>query len=131
MTTTTTTTTTVTHDPVNHPSHYTSHASGIECLVVTRQLGFDTGNAVTYVWRRHDKGTELQDLQKSAFYLRDALANSLLSLGVPAPAAHLLRQVADADPDPLAVKFYRAAAEMRWRDAESAVQQLIDRLSPE
>ena len=123
--------TTTTHDPVNHPSHYTSHPSGIECLEVTRQLGFDAGNAVKYVWRRHDKGTELQDLRKAEFYLRDALVNSLLSLGVPTPAANLLRQVAGADPDPLAAEFYLAASEMRWRDAESTVQHLISRLVPE
>ena len=39
------------HDPVNHPSHYTSHPSGVECLAITRHLPFGIGNAVKYVWR--------------------------------------------------------------------------------
>ncbi len=120
-----------THDPVNHPSHYTSHPSGVETLEVTRQLSFDCGNAVKYVWRRGDKGTLLQDLRKAAFYLNDALRNSQLSMGVPAPAAHILDQVATVEPDPLAAKFYRAVAEMRWLDAESVVQQMINQLDPD
>lgn len=65
------------HDPVNHPSHYTSHPSGIECIGVTRMLGFDLGNTVKYVWRRGDKGNPAQDLDKSLFYLDDAV-NHLL-----------------------------------------------------
>jgi hypothetical protein len=120
-----------THDPVNHPSHYTSHPSGVETLEVTRQLSFDCGNAVKYVWRRGDKGTLLQDLRKAAFYINDALNNSQLSMDVPAPAAHILEQVAAVEPDPLAAKFYVAVAEMRWLDAESVVQQMINQLDPD
>lgn len=120
-----------THDPVNHPSHYTSHPSGVETLEVTRQLSFDCGNAVKYVWRRGDKGTLLQDLHKAAFYLNDAIRNSQLSMGVPASAARILEQVAAVEPDPLAAKFYLAVAEMRWLDAESAVQRMIDAIDPD
>jgi hypothetical protein len=119
------------NDPVNHPSHYTSHPSGVETLEVTRQLGFSCGNAVKYVWRRADKGTPVQDLRKAAFYINDALHNSQLSMGVPAPAAHILEQVAAVEPDPLAAKFYVAVAEMRWLDAESVVQQMIDAIDPD
>lgn len=121
---------TTANDPVNHPSHYTSHPSGVETLEVTRQLGFSCGNAVKYVWRRADKGSTVQDLRKAAFYINDALNNSQLSMGVPAPAARILEQVAAVEPDPLAAKFYHAAAEMRWLDAESAVQQMIKQLEP-
>lgn len=120
-----------THDAVNHPSHYTSHPSGYECIEVTRQLGFDAGNAIKYIWRRSNKGSTVQDLRKAAFYLNDALRNSQLSMGVPAPAARILEQVAAVEPDPLAAKFYLAVAEMRWLDAESTVQQMIDAIDPD
>ena len=29
------------NDPVNHPAHYTSHPSGVECLTITRHMGFN------------------------------------------------------------------------------------------
>lgn len=61
------------HDPVNHPTHYTSHPSGIECIEVTRHLNFNRGNAIKYIWRAgsKDAAKELQDLQKAIFYLQD------------------------------------------------------------
>lgn len=62
------------HDAVNHPRHYTSHPSGIECLQITRLLPFDIGNAVKYVWRA-DLKNGLEDLRKAEFYLADHLAH--------------------------------------------------------
>lgn len=120
--------TTTAHDPVNHPSHYTSHPSGIECIEVTRQLSFDIGNAVKYVLRRGDKGSARQDLDKALFYLRDARKHPAQSLRMPPKAAATLHRAALADPDPTAANFYRAAAEMRWAEAETAVEQLKSQL---
>lgn len=56
-------------DAVNHPTHYTSHPSGIECIDVTEHMNFNRGNAVKYIWRAGDKGNEIQDLQKAVWYL--------------------------------------------------------------
>lgn len=56
-------------DVVNHPKHYTSHPSGIECIVVTEHMNFNLGNAVKYIWRNGDKGNTLQDLQKARWYI--------------------------------------------------------------
>src|SRR5262245_42630561 len=39
----------VVDDPVNHPSHYTSHPSGIECIDITRHHNFNIGNAIKYL----------------------------------------------------------------------------------
>jgi hypothetical protein len=61
------------HDPVNHPSHYTTHPSGIECIQITRHMNFNRGNAVKYIWRAGDKGNEIQDLQKAVWYLQDEI----------------------------------------------------------
>lgn len=57
------------HDPVNHPTHYTSHPSGIECIQVTEWMNFNLGNAVKYIWRMGLKTDNIQDLQKARWYL--------------------------------------------------------------
>lgn len=56
-------------DPVNHPSHYTSHPSGVECITVTEYMNFNLGNAMKYIWRAGDKGNMIEDLQKARWYL--------------------------------------------------------------
>lgn len=63
-----------TEDVVNHPSHYTSHPSGIECLEITRNLPFSLGNAIKYLWRAGLKGgaeKRIEDWKKAEFYLQD------------------------------------------------------------
>jgi hypothetical protein len=56
-------------DPVNHPSHYTAHPSGVECITVTEWMSFNLGNAVKYIWRADEKGAPIQDLEKARWYL--------------------------------------------------------------
>lgn len=56
-------------DMVNHPPHYTSHPSGIECIQITEHMGFCTGNAVKYIWRANLKGSSIQDLEKAKWYI--------------------------------------------------------------
>jgi hypothetical protein len=64
-----------THDPVNHPEHYTSHPSGVECIDVTRHMTFNIGNVIKYCWRSGLKGgnPSVQDLRKAAWYLNDEI----------------------------------------------------------
>jgi hypothetical protein len=61
-------------DMVNRPPHYTSHPSGIECIQITRHMGFNLGNAVKYIWRVDEKGSDVEDLEKAAWYLNDEIA---------------------------------------------------------
>jgi hypothetical protein len=61
------------HDPVNHPKHYTSHPSGVECIQITRHMGYNLGNVFKYVWRADLKGKDIEDLEKAAFYLKDEI----------------------------------------------------------
>lgn len=56
-------------DPVNHPPHYTSHPSGVECIQIAEHMNFCLGNVIKYVWRAGQKGDALEDLRKAAFYL--------------------------------------------------------------
>ena len=61
------------NDPVNHPAHYTGHPSGIECIEITRHMGFNLGNALKYIWRADHKGNALEDLKKARWYLDDEI----------------------------------------------------------
>ena len=56
-------------DKVNHPSHYTSHPSGIECIEITEHMNFCLGNAIKYIWRANSKGDTIKDLRKAIFYI--------------------------------------------------------------
>ncbi len=56
-------------DPVNHPQHYNSHPSGVECIQITQHFNFCIGNAVKYLWRAGLKGEPVEDLKKAAWYI--------------------------------------------------------------
>ena len=56
-------------DMVNHPPHYTSHPSGVECIQITEHMNFCLGNAVKYIWRADLKGSGVEDLKKAAWYI--------------------------------------------------------------
>lgn len=60
-------------DMVNHPSHYTSHPSGVEAIEVTRHMNFNLGNAMKYIWRAGLKQDAVEDLKKAAFYINDEI----------------------------------------------------------
>ena len=66
-------------DEINSPPHYTSSESHcatckhpIECIDVTRHMGFSLGNIIKYLWRwKHKDG--VKDLKKAAWYLNDLI----------------------------------------------------------
>lgn len=60
-------------DNVNHPTHYTGHPSGVECIDIVEHLSFNLGNAIKYLWRRDDKGRALEDTKKALWYLEREL----------------------------------------------------------
>lgn len=64
-------------DNVNHPKHYTSHPSGVECIEITEHYDFCIGNAIKYLWRaglKEDAGQtsldkEIEDCKKAIWYI--------------------------------------------------------------
>jgi hypothetical protein len=64
-------------DLVNHPKHYTSHPSGIECIQVTEHMGFNLGNAMKYIWRADEKGKAVEDLRKAVWYINREIAKRI------------------------------------------------------
>lgn len=65
-------------DNINHPSHYTSHPSGIECIDIAEHHDFCIGNAIKYLWRAGLKSEEgiskkekqIEDLKKAIWYIK-------------------------------------------------------------
>ena len=68
-------------DNVNHPSHYNSHPSGIECIDIARHHNFNIGNTIKYLWRaglKSEEGMEdtykqVEDLNKAIWYIKDEI----------------------------------------------------------
>lgn len=56
-------------DNVNHPTHYNTHPSGVECIQITEHMGFCLGNAMKYIWRADLKGKAIEDLKKARWYI--------------------------------------------------------------
>lgn len=54
---------------IEHPSHYTSHPSGIECIQITEHMNFCLGNAIKYIWRADLKCDAIEDLRKARWYI--------------------------------------------------------------
>ena len=57
-------------DVVNHPSHYTSHPSGIECIEIVQHMNFCLGGAVKYLWRADLKGDPIENLNKAIWLIK-------------------------------------------------------------
>lgn len=89
-------------DNVNHPAHYTSHPSGIECIDITKHYDFCVGNAIKYLWRaglKQEQGKtniakEIEDLEKAIWYINkkiEMLKDS--SIGIEKEATNEKRRV--------------------------------------
>lgn len=71
------------NDNVNHPTHYTSHPSGVECIQITEHYNFCVGNAIKYLWRnglkgeagKTDKAKQIEDLEKAIWYINREIEN--------------------------------------------------------
>jgi len=66
---------------VNHPAHYNTDPSGVECIEITRHMSFNLGSAFKYIFRAGRKDlvgnaleSELKDLRKAIWYFDDEIA---------------------------------------------------------
>jgi len=58
---------------VNHPKHYNTHPSGVECIEIVQHFNFNVGNSVKYLWRAGLKGDAIEDLQKAKWYVEQEI----------------------------------------------------------
>lgn len=60
---------------VDHPKHYNSHPSGIECIEVIRHMPYNVGAAIKYLWRAglKDGAPTVEDYEKAAWYIQDQI----------------------------------------------------------
>ena len=65
----------MTHDPINHPDHYTQ--GPVECIDAIRAAltdeefrGYCKGNAMKYIWRERMKGGD-ESIGKAQWYLTE------------------------------------------------------------
>ncbi len=57
-------------EAINHPQHYASHPSGVECVTIAEHYNFNVGNAIKYLWRAGLKTEDpSEDLRKAAWYI--------------------------------------------------------------
>lgn len=75
------------NDRVNHPKHYTSHPSGVECIDVVEHMGFNLGNAIKYIWRADLKDNPFEDLAKAKWYIEREIHKKATTIGIPNPIA--------------------------------------------
>lgn len=59
----------VEQDMVNNPPHYKQ--GGIECIEVTKHMGFCDGNCFKYLYRAGSKLNTLEDLEKALWYAQE------------------------------------------------------------
>jgi len=64
---------------IDHPKHYNSHPSGIECIDVAETLNFCLGNALKYLMRAglKDSSTRKTDLEKAKWYIQRNTKNGI------------------------------------------------------
>lgn len=74
-------------ETVDHPAHYNSHPSGVECIDVVRHLTFNLGNAFKYLYRRDHKGAASENLRKAAWYIDDEITR-WSDFGSPHPSKY-------------------------------------------
>ena len=62
-------------DAVDHPKHYNSHPSGVECIEIVRHMTFNTGSVFKYLWRAGLKDTAplIEDHKKALWFLKDEI----------------------------------------------------------
>lgn len=121
-------------DGVEHPEHYTSHPSGVECIIITQHHNFCVGNAIKYLWRQGLKAGEPseKDLRKAIEYIQfeiqrlqrekqpslQELAEEVANTEHPAVAACTAAESYYPEPEPREV-YAGPSASLRdaWREA--------------
>lgn len=85
-------------DLVNHPPHYTSHPSGVECIDIIENLPCNPANVVKYVWRQglgkdSDSDPKAHPINKARWYKEREKQRRVIAMN---QALALLQRTGDA-----------------------------------
>lgn len=148
---------------VNHPSYYQRQdGNGVECIEVIRHYVCDIANAQKYLWRAglkpeqgiSDRDKEIEDLEKSLFYIDDyrqhhstthvLIQTNALLRRVRKVTGYTVEQIVSGYPKPIAdamtlllvvgiIDAGKVYADICWdinlQQATDAIQQRIAELS--
>ena len=114
------------NDMINHPNHYVKNAVILEPIELTGRLNSCIGQALQYVIRRKDKGTELEDLQKAVFWLNWYKENVALDM---ADNDQTELDVADSECD--IIHIQRIIETFAIFSKDVFTRQFIEKLFPE
>jgi hypothetical protein len=125
-------------DVVNHPPHYTSHPSGVECIDITETMDFNPGNSLKYVWRFREKGGRT-DLDKALWYVRREIELRKKDIDGMTTLSNTSRVMAyETDPIVAMIFWYLTAGDClrrdkgitAFREAERLIEGLIHDTEP-
>lgn len=114
------------NDPI-HPPHYRGDGIPFDCIAVVRDLSFDVGNAVKYLWRADMKNGR-EDIEKARWYLKDAIKWGVPFYIGPTPMQHNARcaTLVRHQTDPLRRKFFQALRAQQPQWMLDAVNEMLD-----
>ncbi len=116
------------NDSVNHPKHYTTNPSGVECITVVEHMSFNVGNAIKYLWRADLKGNALEDLKKARWYVDREIARRTrveLSNDIPAQSELPEPRIVPAQSEPPAWDLVLPRGDLiRYPNKSSAARAL-------
>ena len=75
-------------EQIDHPTHYNSHPSGVECIDIVEHFGFSVGSVIKYLWRAGlkvqpedlTKEALIRDHEKALWYLEREVARDYASI---------------------------------------------------
>lgn len=92
-------------DAVEHPKHYNSHPSKIECILICERYNFNLGNAFKYLYRRDLKNDCKENVKKAIFYLRRE-AKRVKAFSAYTEPIDVFKTMVEAEPDEQLVRVY-------------------------
>ena len=115
-------------DVVNHSKHYTSNASGHECIEFAELLNFNRGNAFKYIFRHKSKGAPAQDLQKALWYIRDEIKHKGRIVNPNEYRRRALRKILDSTPETWEALCYLSLCTAGTFALKTAEQALLEHI---
>ena len=111
---------------IEHPRHYNSHPSGVECIDVNEYMTANMAAAFKYLMRWEHKGLKAENLKKAAFYMRrEVNRKSAVVLRIPFEAYEKAEKIIFHETDPIIKSAMKAIVE--WHLARGCEIEIMRR----